>query len=50
LALDLPAHLEPAVLLPIGYPAETKDANRHGQDRKPLNEIVSWDRLSRQAD
>jgi len=40
--LKLPDHIEPAVLLPIGYPAETKDANRHDRERKPLNEIVSW--------
>jgi len=30
------------VLLPIGYPAESRDANRHDRDRKPLEEIVSW--------
>ena len=40
--LKLPDHLEPAVLLPIGYPAEAKDSNRHDRERKPLNEIVTW--------
>ena len=40
--LELPDHVEPIVLLPIGYPAESKDANRHDRERKPLGEIVSW--------
>lgn len=40
--LELPDHLEPAVLLPLGYPAETKDVNRHDTARKPLDQIVSW--------
>jgi nitroreductase len=42
LALDLPKHLEPAVLLPIGYPAESKPADRHDQERKPLEQLVVW--------
>jgi len=45
LKLDLPAHLEPNVLLPIGYPAELKDPNRHDTARKPFDEIVSWGSL-----
>ena len=47
--LELPDHLEPAVLLPIGYPAETKNASRHDAERKPLDEIVSWDRFPKQT-
>jgi nitroreductase len=39
--LELPDHLEPVVLLPLGYPAEVKDPNRHDADRKPLREIVT---------
>lgn len=39
--LELPDHLEPVVLLPIGYPAEAKAPDRHAVDRKPLEEIVS---------
>ncbi len=42
IALDLPDQVEPMVLLPIGYPAESKDANRHGRERKPIGDIVSW--------
>ena len=40
--LELPQHLEPIALLPIGYPAESKDAGRHDHERKPLEEIVAW--------
>jgi nitroreductase len=41
-ALELPDQMEPVVLLPIGYPAESKDANRHDRERKPFDEIVAW--------
>ena len=40
--LELPEQLEPAVLLPIGYPAQTKSADRHEAERKPLDAIISW--------
>jgi nitroreductase len=40
--LKLREHLEPAVLLPLGYPAEMKAADRHAVDRKPLDTIVTW--------
>lgn len=40
--LDLPSHMEPAVLLPIGYPAEFKAADRHVQERKSLEQLVDW--------
>ncbi len=42
IALELPDQVEPIVLLPIGYPAKLKDANRHDRERKPMGEIVSW--------
>ena len=38
--LDLPPHLEPTVLLPIGYPAETKSSDRHATERKTLEKLV----------
>jgi nitroreductase len=41
--LKLPDRIEPIVLLPIGYPAETSNPQRHDKARKPLDEIVSWD-------
>ncbi len=38
--LDLPNHLEPIVLLPIGYPAESKVADCRAAERKPLEKLV----------
>lgn len=37
---DLPAHLEPIALLPIGYPNDEETASE--KKRKPLNETVKW--------
>ena len=42
LILDIPNQLEPAVLLPIGYPAESKVPDRHTVERKPLEQLVVW--------
>ena len=41
--LNLPEHLEPVVFLPLGYPDQETDINRHETKRKPLKEIVSWE-------
>jgi len=38
--LNLPKHIEPMVLLPIGYPADIVDTERHSSKRKPLEMIV----------
>lgn len=38
--LDLPSYLEPMVLLPLGYPADAKPADRHAAERKSLEQIV----------
>jgi len=43
--LNLPDHLEPAVLLPLGYPLDQADPERHGEKRKRLEEIVSFEML-----
>ncbi|RLC53576.1 MAG: nitroreductase [Candidatus Cloacimonadota bacterium] len=43
--LKLPDHLEPVVFLPLGYPDQETDINRHEEKRKPLSEIVSWETL-----
>jgi nitroreductase len=40
--LNLAYQLEPSVLIPIGYPAEGKAADRHQGERKPLAQLVSW--------
>lgn len=40
--LDLPVEEEPVVILPLGYPLDKADPDRHVQKRKPLSEIVSY--------
>lgn len=40
--LGLPSNLEPIALLPLGYPADEVDINRHDTKRKKLEEIVHW--------
>jgi nitroreductase len=44
--LDLPPHVEPIVLLPIGYPADHVEINRHKGQRKPLDELVKWEKFT----
>ncbi len=43
--IGLPDHIEPIALLPLGYPADEVDVNRHDSKRKALNEIVLWDKF-----
>lgn len=40
--LKLPGHMEPVVILPLGYPLDSSDPERHKAKRKPLSEIVSY--------
>jgi nitroreductase len=40
--LKLPDHLEPVVILPVGYPLDSTDTERHTHKRKPLSEIVTY--------
>ena len=40
-ALNLPQYMEPVVMMPLGYPAQTDSADRHRTRRKPLEDIVS---------
>jgi nitroreductase len=42
-ALQLPQHLEPIAMLPLGYPEKTESPERHKTRRKSLDEIVTWD-------
>jgi len=41
--LKLPPHIETMALLPLGYPADEADLNRHATKRKKMEEIVHWD-------
>jgi nitroreductase len=45
--LNLPEHIEPVVILPIGYPDDSADIERHSSKRKPLNEIVVLEKFSK---
>jgi nitroreductase len=40
--LKLPDHMEPVVLMPVGYPLDRVDPDRHIKKRKPLSEIISY--------
>ena len=40
--LNLPSYIEPVVILPIGYPVEKANSERHTTARKPLSDIVHW--------
>jgi nitroreductase len=42
--LGLPDHIEPMVLLPIGYPADFTDPGRHASLRKTIEEFVRFER------
>lgn len=42
---SLPENLEPIVLIPVGYPNDHPDIDRHVTKRKTLTEIVSWEKL-----
>ncbi len=44
--LNLPDHIEPIVLLPLGYPADKPDLERHGSKRKSLSKITKWESYS----
>jgi nitroreductase len=43
--LNLPDHIEPVVILPIGYPEDAADVERHANKRKPMNEIVVFEKF-----
>ena len=43
--LKLPGHLEPIVILPVGYPLDHGDPDRHDEKRKAMDEIVSYESL-----
>ena len=43
--MELPEGVEPIALIPIGYPADETDENRHDRLRKPLDEIVHWEKF-----
>lgn len=44
-SFNLPDNIEPAVLIPIGYPNDAPDINRFDAKRKGLGDIVSWEKF-----
>lgn len=40
--LNLPEELDPMVILPLGYPLDKMDPERHAVKRKPLDQIVTY--------
>ena len=41
---DLPENIEPIALLPIGYPEDKADIDRHTEKRKSVDQIVSYEK------
>ncbi len=44
--LGLPDHIEAVVILSLGYPLDLCDPERHSEKRKPMNEILRWNKFS----
>jgi nitroreductase len=44
--LELPNNYEPIVILPLGYPTDDADAERHSTKRKSLNQLVHFEKFS----
>jgi len=42
---NLPKHLEPVIILSLGYPEKEAEINRHDKQRKPMEEVVSFEKL-----
>ena len=43
--LNLPKHVEPIVLLPVAYPLDSPNLERHNNGRKKLDKIVHWEKF-----
>lgn len=42
---NLPEHLEPVIFLPLGYPNTESDMERHTGKRKPIKDIVWFEKI-----
>jgi nitroreductase len=40
---NLPENIEPVVIIPLGYPVDPSDVNRHEIKRKPLKEFLHYE-------
>lgn len=43
--LNLPDYIEPSVMLPLGYPEDAADTERHSTKRKSLDEVVIFEKF-----
>lgn len=43
--LELPDNIEPIVIIPLGYPLDKVNSERHSTKRKLLKDIVHWERF-----
>ena len=43
--LNLPKNVEPIAILSLAYPDDEANPNRHDTQRKPIDEIVSWEKF-----
>lgn len=43
--LNLPDHIEPVVILPLGYPDDSADIERHASKRKAIGDIVVFEKF-----
>lgn len=44
--LELPSHITPIAIIPIGFPNDTVNPDRHKDKRKTLNEILFWEKFN----
>ncbi len=40
--LQLPAHIEPVVILPVAYPNDIANIDSHLKNRKTIDQLVKW--------
>ena len=45
--LNLPRHIEIVALLPLGYPVDESNPNRHDSNRKPFDKLVFWNEFDK---
>jgi len=43
--LELPEHIEPIAIIPLGYPSDQSDPYRHDKKRNPIIEILHWEKF-----
>lgn len=42
---EIPSHIEPIALIPLGYPADKCDEERHLTKRKKIVEMIHWEKF-----